>query len=71
VRPTSETIVNHMFTQWIHSYRDQPSVSSSHHFSFSSLGGVLLDKKKFKQISKELTKWVKRFQRTYFFAPSG
>ncbi|XP_078430852.1 class II aaRS and biotin synthetases superfamily protein [Wolffia australiana] len=24
VRPTSETIVNHMFTQWIHSYRDLP-----------------------------------------------
>ncbi|CAL9008730.1 unnamed protein product [Prunus brigantina] len=24
VRPTCETIVNHMFTQWIHSYRDLP-----------------------------------------------
>ncbi|XP_022945172.1 proline--tRNA ligase, chloroplastic/mitochondrial [Cucurbita moschata] len=24
VRPTSETIVNHMFTQWIHSHRDLP-----------------------------------------------
>ncbi|KZV27560.1 Class II aaRS and biotin synthetases superfamily protein [Dorcoceras hygrometricum] len=24
VRPTSETMVNHMFTQWIHSYRDLP-----------------------------------------------
>ena len=24
VRPTSETIVNHMFTQWIQSYRDLP-----------------------------------------------
>ncbi|CAN6860812.1 unnamed protein product [Brassica oleracea] len=24
VRPTSETIVNHMFSQWIHSYRDLP-----------------------------------------------
>lgn len=24
VRPTSETIVNHMFTQWVHSYRDLP-----------------------------------------------
>ncbi|CAL1404890.1 unnamed protein product [Linum trigynum] len=24
VRPTSETIVSHMFTQWIHSYRDLP-----------------------------------------------
>lgn len=24
MRPTSETIVNHMFTQWIHSYRDLP-----------------------------------------------
>lgn len=24
VRPTSETIVNYMFTQWIHSYRDLP-----------------------------------------------
>ncbi|GLU20457.1 hypothetical protein SLE2022_366580 [Rubroshorea leprosula] len=24
VQPTSETIVNHMFTQWIHSYRDLP-----------------------------------------------
>ncbi|XP_039046431.1 proline--tRNA ligase, chloroplastic/mitochondrial-like [Hibiscus syriacus] len=24
VRPTSETIVNHMFTRWIHSYRDLP-----------------------------------------------
>ncbi|KAK2966355.1 hypothetical protein RJ640_021499, partial [Escallonia rubra] len=24
VRPTSETIVNHLFTQWIHSYRDLP-----------------------------------------------
>ena len=24
VRPTSETIVNHMFTKWIHSYRDLP-----------------------------------------------
>ncbi|PSS34299.1 Proline--tRNA ligase [Actinidia chinensis var. chinensis] len=24
VRSTSETIVNHMFTQWIHSYRDLP-----------------------------------------------
>ncbi|KAL1565542.1 Proline--tRNA ligase, chloroplastic/mitochondrial [Salvia divinorum] len=24
VRPTSETIVNHMFTQWINSYRDLP-----------------------------------------------
>ena len=24
VRPTSETIINHMFAQWIHSYRDLP-----------------------------------------------
>ena len=24
VRPTSETVVNHMFAQWIHSYRDLP-----------------------------------------------
>ena len=24
VRPTSETIINHMFSQWIHSYRDLP-----------------------------------------------
>lgn len=24
MRPTSETIVNHMFTQWIDSYRDLP-----------------------------------------------
>lgn len=24
VRPTSETIVNHMFAQWIQSYRDLP-----------------------------------------------
>ncbi|KAH9305273.1 hypothetical protein KI387_009677, partial [Taxus chinensis] len=24
VRPTSETIVNHMFTKWVHSYRDLP-----------------------------------------------
>ncbi|CAD7702760.1 unnamed protein product, partial [Ostreobium quekettii] len=24
VRPTSETMVNHMFSQWIHSYRDLP-----------------------------------------------
>lgn len=24
VRPTSETIVNHMFAQWVHSYRDLP-----------------------------------------------
>lgn len=24
VRPTSETVVNHMFAQWVHSYRDLP-----------------------------------------------
>jgi hypothetical protein len=24
VRPTSETIVNHMFAQWVQSYRDLP-----------------------------------------------
>lgn len=24
VRPTSETIVNHMFSQWVQSYRDLP-----------------------------------------------
>ena len=24
VRPTSETIINHMFAQWVHSYRDLP-----------------------------------------------
>ena len=24
VRPTSETIINHMFAQWIHSHRDLP-----------------------------------------------
>ena len=24
VRPTSETIVNHMFAQWVHSWRDLP-----------------------------------------------
>lgn len=24
VRPTSETIVNHMFAQWVRSYRDLP-----------------------------------------------
>jgi prolyl-tRNA synthetase len=24
IRPTSETIINHMFAQWIHSYRDLP-----------------------------------------------
>lgn len=24
VRPTSETIVNHMFAQWVHSYRCAP-----------------------------------------------
>lgn len=24
MRPTSETIVNHMFAQWIQSYRDLP-----------------------------------------------
>ena len=24
MRPTSETIVNHMFSQWIQSYRDLP-----------------------------------------------
>lgn len=24
VRPTSETIINHMFSQWVQSYRDLP-----------------------------------------------
>ena len=24
VRPTSETIINHMFAQWVQSYRDLP-----------------------------------------------
>ena len=24
MRPTSETIVNHMFAQWVQSYRDLP-----------------------------------------------
>lgn len=26
VRPTSETIINHMFSQWVHSYRDLPLI---------------------------------------------
>ena len=36
VRPTSETMVNHMFSQWVQSWRDLPllvrlqSVSSQH-----------------------------------------
>lgn len=34
VRPTSETIVNHMFTQWIHSYRDLPLMVNQVHLYY-------------------------------------
>nr|POE66396.1 rust resistance kinase lr10 [Quercus suber] len=41
VRPTSETMVNHMFTQWIHSYRDLPLMVNQLPFSTKSIEGTV------------------------------